>query len=441
MKRYQLLQIADYIKRFKKIDKAFRVDDTVIKMVFDKGESLFFDMKKGESYIFKKDDYKTAKEYEAPFDVVLRKRCNASFIRSVEVLPDNKVLRFEIEQRKSYKAVKSFLQLEFTGRHTNFIILDEKMTILEALRHIDASVSYRVIQNGLKLPDLPPFKINEKYENIEDIESFLYEEYKKREQKRLLIAINQKLIEIQKKIDKLQKIKNSLKKPQELLKKSDTYQKEAELILANLHNIKSYQKGVFLKDFEGNEVNISFPNEAKTPADAANILFSTSKKLRQKAKNIHIEEENLISKIEYLKKLQEIVKNTKSIDELKLYFPKKSKSKKKSHDFDGVENFYYNGYKISLGKNEKANEYLLKKAKMNDLWLHLKDIPSTHVIIRSDKKEVPKEVVEFAAKLCVKFSTSKKGSFLVDYAKRRDVRIVSGAKVNYVNYKTISVSV
>ena len=37
------------------------------------------------------------------------------------------------------------------------------------------------------------------------------------------------------------------------------------------------------------------------------------------------------------------------------------------------------------------------------------------------------------------FNEIKKGSFLVDYAKRRDVSPVEGAKVNYVNYRTLTV--
>jgi len=441
MKRYELVKICHYLKRFKKINSIYRVDDTIVKMEFDKNESVYFDLKKGESYIFKNDDFKVSKVYGAPFDIVLKKRCNSAFIKDIKVLPNNKVLRFELEQKRSYKAIKTYLQLEFTGRHTNFIILDEDMTILEALRHIDSSVSYRVIQNGLPLPDLPPFESKEQEKEIGDVEDFLYQEFKKREQKRLFGAINQKLIEIQKKIEKLKKIKNSLKKPEELLEKSKKLKESAELILANLHLIKPYQKKIEVFDFKGNKREITLPKEAKTPSQAADMLYNESKKLKNKSKNIHIEKENLDSKIKYLENLQNIVKSVKSVDELKLYFPKKEKTKRRQKSFDGVENFYFMGYKISLGKNEKANAYLLKNSKMNDIWLHLKDIPSTHVIIRNDKKELPFEVIEFAANLCVKFSTSSKGVYLVDFTKRRNVKIVKEAQVNYVDYQTIRVTV
>ena len=55
------------------------------------------------------------------------------------------------------------------------------------------------------------------------------------------------------------------------------------------------------------------------------------------------------------------------------------------------------------------------------------------------KKDIPKKVLEFAANICVKFSVAQKSDYLVDYTTRRNVKIVSGAKVNYVNYKTLRV--
>ena len=437
MKRYELVKICEYLKKIKKLDSIYRVDDTVFKLMFDKKESIFFDMTKGNSYIFKKDDYKSSKIYSAPFDIVLKKRCFNSFVEELEVLPNNKILRFKLTQKRSYKSLTTFLQFEFTGRHTNAIICDENMIILEALRHIDKSVSFREIQNGLSLIDLPEIKLKEREVEIDDIKSYLYKIYEKKMEKKLHNSINQKLINIEKKIQKLENIKDRLPKEEELLKNAKKYQKYAELILVNLAKIKNYQKEIKLCDYDGNDISITLPTNAKTPAMAANIFYNLSKKAKQKATNIHIEENNLNSKIEYLQNLKRVVKEVKSLDELKLYFPKNHKREKREKKYDGVENFYFEGYKISLGKNEKANALLLKKAKMSDIWLHLKDISSTHVIIKSNKQEIPKRVLEFAAKLCVKFSTTQKSDYLVDYTQRRNVKIIGGAKVNYINYKTI----
>lgn len=93
-----------------------------------------------------------------------------------------------------------------------------------------------------------------------------------------------------------------------------------------------------------------------------------------------------------------------------------------------------------VGKNEKGNALLLKEAKKNDVWLHVKELPSCHVIIRTDKQSVPPLVLSFAAKLCVEFSQTQKGTYLVDYTARQNVKVIQGASVQYVEYQTLSVT-
>ena len=94
---------------------------------------------------------------------------------------------------------------------------------------------------------------------------------------------------------------------------------------------------------------------------------------------------------------------------------------------------------MQLGKNEKGNIELLKRAKAKDVWLHLKDIASAHVIISTDKQNLPMSVIESAAKLCVNFSVFEKSSYLVDYTARREVKVQERANVLYYNYKTLRV--
>ena len=80
--------------------------------------------------------------------------------------------------------------------------------------------------------------------------------------------------------------------------------------------------------------------------------------------------------------------------------------------------------------------FSLTKKSEEDFWFHLKDRASTHVIVKSNKQNLSDEVVLFASKLCVQFSTKSSGSYEVDYTKRQNVKIQNGAFVNYINYKT-----
>ena len=69
----------------------------------------------------------------------------------------------------------------------------------------------------------------------------------------------------------------------------------------------------------------------------------------------------------------------------------------------------------------------------------MKERPSAHVIITTDKQNVPIHIIESAAKLCVEFTMFEKGRYLVDYTPRREVNIQEGANVLYNKYKTIEV--
>jgi predicted ribosome quality control (RQC) complex YloA/Tae2 family protein len=202
--------------------------------------------------------------------------------------------------------------------------------------------------------------------------------------------------------------------------------------------MNNYQKQITVLAYEGNSRSIQLPEEILTPSQVAKRFFTRSKKLKQKAKNTHIERENLDAKITFLQRLQESIKNSSTIDEVNLYLPKQPKKQKRRIKEDAnIESFFIDGYKITLGKNEKGNITLLKNAKMSDIWMHLKDMPSTHVIITNEKKSVPQSVLEFGAKLCVQFSAISQGSYLVDYTQRRNIKMREGANVNYVEYKTL----
>lgn len=89
---------------------------------------------------------------------------------------------------------------------------------------------------------------------------------------------------------------------------------------------------------------------------------------------------------------------------------------------------------------KKAMKNLLKSAKKDDLWLHVRDIPSSHVLIISNKQKISLDVIEFAARLCVSFSKLKKGSYWVDYALKNFVKVQQKAFVKYTNFKSINIT-
>ncbi len=438
MKLSHLKQIRTYLEKFTKISAIYRVSDTIVKVAFDKNDEIYFDMQRSNSKMFRCESYARSKVYNAPFDVVLAKRFNRSNVLGVELVNGDKILRLKTSVASAYKEEITYMQFEFTGKYTNIIILDEQNIVLEALRHVDLFSSFREVRVGRELLDVPSAPFVAKEYPLEDVEKFLYDEYTTDLKQKLESLKKQKISFLNKKLSKLQKLFAKLDDEKQLQVNQEKYQHYGNLILANIYKIKPYVKTLELDDYNGEIIKINLEKEFSSASDMANFYFTKSKKAKQKASHLHIEKESLSSKIEHIKLFISTVTDAKTIAKIQLLFPKNVQAKKVKTN-DSIEVFYIEGYKVSLGKNEKGNIELLRNARAKDIWLHLKDRPSTHVIITTDKQNVPMHIIESAGTLCVEFTTIQKDRFLVDYTPRREVTIQNGANVLYNKYKTIEV--
>jgi len=431
MKAFILKIIANHISQKKFIKRALRVDDNVILLEIDKTK-YYFDLSKGNSDIYIDIEYDISKKFNAPFDIMLTKKFTKSKLLEVKVV--ERILTLKVETNLSFKKEINYIQFEFTGRYTNAIILDENFTILEALHHISENVTFRPIKPGLKLQPLPKKEIKEKIFEVDDIIKYTQELFYKKYNQKLNNIKNSIIVSTDKKINKLKNILNSLPSQEELLKESEKYKKFADLSMINLYKISPYDKYVEVEDFEGKKVKIPIPN-LRNINEIGNYYYNLSKKMKQKAKNIKIEKENLQEKIEFLKNYKNGILNATSISELNIFkSPKKAKIKE-----DNIEQFFIDDFIVLVGKNEKGNIKLLKESKANDIWLHIKDKKGAHVIIKTNKKKVPEDVIIKAAKLALIFSNQQEG--VVDYTQRRNLYIKEKAFVNYVTYKSIKVRV
>lgn len=102
------------------------------------------------------------------------------------------------------------------------------------------------------------------------------------------------------------------------------------------------------------------------------------------------------------------------------------------------------GFSILVGRNNVQNDKLsLKMVAKNDLWLHTKNIPGSHVILVTGGREPSGEALVQAAQLAAWFSRARESSSVpVDYTPVRMLRKPQGArpgKVIYDTYRTLSV--
>ena len=177
---------------------------------------------------------------------------------------------------------------------------------------------------------------------------------------------------------------------EELLSDSAYAQNAGHLILANLHQIKGYETKIVLNDFNGDAMTIEVPEGYPSGSRMAEMFFKRSKKAKQKALGLFKERENLEEKIRHLELFMNTIRTAQSPEEIVVLFPPKLRGAKNSQQNESIALFWVEGIKISLGKSERGNIELLRNARARDVWLHLKDRPSAHVIISTDKQELPR---------------------------------------------------
>ncbi|WP_085508146.1 Rqc2 family fibronectin-binding protein [Thalassobacillus devorans] len=246
-----------------------------------------------------------------------------------------------------------------------------------------------------------------------------------------------------KNIRKIKKHQQTLKKAE----KADDYQKEGELLTAHLHLVKQGDKKVDVVDYyDPEQPTISIElNPNKTPSENAQSLFQTYQKMKKSKQVVQEEINKAETEISYLDQLIEQVEKAREqdIDEIREelreegYLKKKPQTQKRKNKpkTPEPETFHSSdGTTIYVGRNNKQNEYLTNRlANKNDVWLHTKDIPGSHVVIRSN--DPSEDTLLEAAQLAANFSKSSQSSSVpVDYTLIKHVKKPSGAKPGYVIY-------
>ncbi|MGG0215826.1 NFACT RNA binding domain-containing protein [Bacillus mycoides] len=228
--------------------------------------------------------------------------------------------------------------------------------------------------------------------------------------------------------------------------KADKYQLFGELLTANMYALKKGDKEIEVVNYydeNGGTVKITL-NPLKTPSENAQRYFQKY----QKAKNsVAIVEEQIVKtneEILYFDSLlqQMEVASSKDIEEIREelteegYVRNRKKKNVKKKPTKPVLDKYLasDGTEIFVGKNNKQNDYLTTKfSRRDEIWLHTKDIPGSHVVIRS--LEPTEETLHEAAKIAAYYSKAKDSSSVpVDFTKVRHVKKPSGAKLGFVTY-------
>ena len=238
----------------------------------------------------------------------------------------------------------------------------------------------------------------------------------------------------------------------------ETLRLYGELITANIYCIPAGSKSArVLNYYSENEEYIDIPLDEYKPAqDNAQKYYRQYSKAKSTYFNVTQQLEDAHSELKYLRSVQTMLDNCgtrQEIDEIRQelieqgYIRMSSRNARKKQDKPTAPLSFVScdGFEILVGKNNRQNDQLtLKLAASYDLWLHTRNIPGSHVIIRTERQEVPDSTLLEAAVLAAFYSSAKMSyNVPVDYTAVKNVKKPSGAKpgmVIYESFKTINVT-
>ncbi len=112
---------------------------------------------------------------------------------------------------------------------------------------------------------------------------------------------------------------------------------------------------------------------------------------------------------------------------------KRAKSKSKPFHYISSDGFH-----MYVGKNNFQNDELtFQFSSGSDWWFHAKGMPGSHVIVKTDGKELPDATFEEAGKLAGYYSKGKNSEKVeIDYLQRKHVKKPNGSAPGFVVYYT-----
>lgn len=274
--------------------------------------------------------------------------------------------------------------------------------------------------------------------------------------------IKQKSMSLKKLINtRLERLYNKLQKQKEELiiaREADKYRLYGELILSNLYKISKGMTKIEVENYyDKNLSKIIIPLDLRlSPTENSQFYFKKYNKFKNALSKITEQLKETNEEIKYMENVLVNLENTDDIENIEdiknelieqKILKKRNKTSKKTKSLPSSPNKYLSsdGFIIESGKNNKQNDYLtLKSASKNDIWLHTKDIPGSHVIIKTYGKKVPETTIIEAAKIAAYHSKGRFSSNVpVDYTIVKHVKKPSGAKpgmVIYDYFKTVFVT-
>lgn len=227
----------------------------------------------------------------------------------------------------------------------------------------------------------------------------------------------------------------------------EEYRVMGELIHANLYQLrKGMTQAELLNFYDENGATLTVPLDHQlTPTQNAQRYFKKYQKARSARQTAAEQKKKTLEELNYLEGM--LLDVGKCVGESELEeireelvrtgYMKRVTNRREKRSLPQSKPYRYrssDGIEIHVGKNAAQNDRLTASARPDETWLHAKDMPGSHVIIRKEG-DIPDQTLLEAATLAAWYSKGQRSSSVpIDYTLRRHVKKPGGAAPGMVIY-------
>jgi len=215
------------------------------------------------------------------------------------------------------------------------------------------------------------------------------------------------------------RVHKALERVAQDLDKSRGYERlrhEGELLMAHLAELHKGLNEIALEDFLDRATKTIKLDPALEPIENAQQKFERYKKLKRAQEKLEARLKELRRELEHLEGVASYIEQAEGEAELAGireelgaagYLPREPQRKESSQAL-GPREFVIRGYRVLVGRSSTQNDELVRRAAREDYWLHARDRPGSHVIIKNPtQREIPRDVLEQAAQLAAYYSKGR----------------------------------
>lgn len=232
--------------------------------------------------------------------------------------------------------------------------------------------------------------------------------------------------------------------------KREKYKVYGELLTTYGYELQGGEKSLTCDNYYTNEP-VTIPlDETKSALENAKRYFDRYAKQKRTYEALTVQIAETKEDIEHLESISnalDIARQESDLADIKRelteygYIRKHSSGKRGAKHSEKSKPMHFissDGFDMYVGKNNYQNDELtFHVATGNDWWFHAKASAGSHVIVKTEGKELPDQTFEEAARLAAHFSkASSQSKAEVDYIQKKHIKKPNGSKPGFVVYYT-----